>query len=126
MGDQKKVMIVDDEKDFLMITKLNLEETGKFEVMTLSGAKDIIAQINSFRPDIILLDLLMPRIGGMEACELINKDPLGKSIPIIVLSALGKDSDKLAAYKKGIVDYLVKPIEKDELIAKIEKALRFK
>ncbi len=124
--DKKRVMLVDDEEDFLKITKLNLEDTDRYEVLALSSAKDILTQIHSFKPDIILLDLLMPHIGGIEACDIINKDPLGKSIPIIVLSALEKDSDKLTAYKKGIVDYVVKPVEKNELIAKIEKALEFK
>ncbi|MDD5422089.1 MAG: response regulator [Candidatus Omnitrophota bacterium] len=124
--DKRKVLIVDDEEDFLMITKLNLEDSGKYEVMTLSDANGIVAQVNSFEPDVILLDILMPNVGGIDACKALNADPKAKSIPIIVLSALGRDDDKLNAYKVGVVDYLVKPIEKDALIAKIEKALRYK
>jgi len=124
--DRKKIMIVDDEEDFRKITKLNLEGSGKFEVMTLPNAKDIMAQVHSFMPEVILLDLLMPGIGGMEICEMLNNDPLGQRIPIIVLTALESDSDKLNAYKRGVVDYLVKPIEKDALIAKIERALEIK
>ena len=126
MEKKKKVMVVDDEQDFLRITKLNLEETGKYEVLTLSSAKNIISQLHGFKPDIILLDLLMPAIGGIDACKMLNDDPAGKSIPIIILSALDKEQDKLKAYKEGVVDYAVKPIEKDELIAKIEKALQYK
>ena len=120
---KRKILIVDDEVDFLKITKLNLEETGKFEVRTLSNAKELISQLKSFWPEVILLDLLMPGIGGLEVCDMLNNDPVGQRLPIIILSALDKDKDKLNAYKKGVVDYLTKPIEKDVLIAKIEKAL---
>jgi CheY-like chemotaxis protein len=123
---KRRVLIVDDEVDFLKITKLNLEETGKFEVRTSSNAKEIMSLLHNFRPELILLDLLMPGTGGLEACDMLNNDPVGKGLPIIILSALDKDIDKLSAYKKGVVDYLTKPIERDMLIAKIEKALEAK
>ena len=123
---KKKVMMVDDEIGFLKITKINLEKTGKYEVMTLSSAKDIISQIRKFKPDIILLDILMQKIDGAETCEMLNKSPEGKNLPIIILSALDTDKDKLMMYKLGVVDFLIKPIEKDDLVAKIEKALECK
>ena len=124
--EKKRIMIVDDEEHFLRITKLNLEKTGRFEVMTLSRAENIIAELHKYRPDVILLDMLMPKLGGIEACDMLNKDPIGKGIPIIILSALDKEKDRLKAYKSGVVDYLVKPIEKNDLINKIDKALQFK
>ena len=124
--DKKKIMIVDDEEDFLSMTKLVLESIGEYEVLTLPTTKDIVAHVHTFCPHVILLDLLMPGIGGLEVCEMLNKDPKGKCIPIIILSALSKDTDKLKAYKLGVVNYLTKPIGKDDLIAKIEKALRYK
>lgn len=123
---RKKVLVVDDELDFLKIVKLNLEATNEYEVLTLPDAKNIVSQTNSFKPDVILLDLLMPEIGGIDACEMLNNDPFGKRTPIIILSALDKDKDKLMAYKMGVVDYVVKPIDKEDLIIKIEKALKFK
>lgn len=125
---KKKILIVDDELDFLRIVKLNLEQTEKFEVLTLSSANELIAHLNNFKPDLILLDMVMPGIGGLEICDMLNADLLGKTLPVIVVSALDKDRDKLLAYKKGIVGYLTKPIEKDALIAKIESVLesRFK
>lgn len=120
--EKKKVMLVDDEEDFLRLTKLNLEETGKYEVLTLSSAKDLISVLHSFKPEIIILDLLMPKIGGIEACQMLNDDPVGQRTPLIILSALYKDVDKLKAYKLGVLDYIVKPVEIDVLISKIEKA----
>jgi CheY-like chemotaxis protein len=123
---KRKILVIDDEESFLMLVKLNLENTGKFEVMTSPSAKDIVAQVNTFKPDIVLLDIIMPGIRGIEACEMLNKDPVGARIPIIILSALDKDYDRLSAYKVGVVDYLAKPIDKAELIRKIEKALEFR
>ncbi|RKY32810.1 MAG: hypothetical protein DRP74_01825 [Candidatus Omnitrophota bacterium] len=122
--EKRKIMVVNDELTFLQMMKLNLEETEKYEVLTLAGAKDILAHVEKFRPDVILLDLVMPTIGGLEACEMLNNHPIGKNTPIIVLTALDKDIDKLKAYKKGVVDYLVKPVETEKVVATIEKVLR--
>ena len=124
--EKKKIMVVDDEEDFLRVVKLNMEETNEYEVLTLPSAKDIISEIYKFRPKLILLDMLMPLVGGIDAGEMLNNDPYGKSIPVIILSALDKDADKLMAYKIGVVDYLTKPIEANDLIVKIEKALKDK
>jgi len=126
MMEKKRIMIVDDEEHFLNVTKINLERTGKYDVMTLSNAKDIISQVKKFAPDVILLDILMPAVDGVETCKMLNEDPIGKRIPIITLSALDTDKDKLMMYKLGVVDFLTKPIEKNDLITKIEKALQFK
>jgi len=122
----KKVLIIDDEENFTKIVKMNLEDTGKFEVMVLSSARDMLKTLRNFKPDVILLDLLMPGIGGIEACDMLNDDSIGQQVPVIILSALDKPADKLKAYKKGVVDYLVKPLESDELILRIEKVLQLK
>ncbi|MFC1508136.1 PleD family two-component system response regulator [Candidatus Omnitrophota bacterium] len=122
--EKKRIMVVDDEVDFLTLIKINLETTGKYEVMTLSNSLDIIPKMQAFKPNIILLDILMPKMDGVEACKMLNADSIGKGIPIIMLSALDTDQDKLMMYKLGVIDFLVKPIEIDELIARIEKALK--
>ncbi|MDO8489275.1 MAG: response regulator [Candidatus Omnitrophota bacterium] len=123
---KKKVLVIDDEEDYLKITKLNLEEAGDYEVMTLSNSRDVVSSIHSFNPDVILLDMLMPSLGGVEVCEMLNNDPIGAKIPIIMVSALDKHEDKLRAYRVGVVYYLSKPVGKDDLIAKIEKTLSHK
>ncbi len=120
---KKKVMVVDDEQDFLSIVKTNLEETNNYEVKTLASANNLISEVYAFEPDVILLDVLMPGVGGVEACAILNNDPIGKLTPIIIVSALFKDQDKYCAYKEGINDYLVKPVGKNDLIAAIEKAI---
>ena len=121
-----KILVVDDEVDFTRLLKANLEETGKYEVFSLPNANDIISQVHAFKPDIILLDIIMPGVKGIEVCEMLNKDVVGKLIPIIIISALAKDADKYKAYKVGVVDYLEKPIELERLITKVDKYIHFK
>lgn len=123
---KRRIMIIDDEEDFLKLVKLNLENTGKFEVMCLPSAKEITTHLHNFNPDLILLDLLMSGAGGIEVCDILNNDPVGQEVPVIILSALSKKADKLNAFKKGVVGYLVKPVESHELISEIEKALQAK
>ena len=117
-------MVIDDEEDFLQITELNLEDTGEYEVLSLVKGDEVVMHLHHFRPDIILLDMLMPSVGGLDVCKMLNEDPLGMKTPIIILSALEKDIDKREAFKLGVVDYLTKPISKDGIITKIEKALQ--
>jgi len=124
--DKKKILIVDDEEIFADMVKMRLEHSGDYDVIALSDAKDIVRHLHDFKPDVILLDLLLPGVGGLDVCEILNADPIGISTPIIVVSGLTKDADKMKAYKLGISDYLVKPIDSKELISAIEKAVREK
>ena len=123
---KRKILAIDDEKDFLKILKLNLEQTGNYEVITSSDVGDIVRLINSSRPDVILLDILMPGVTGFEVLDMIKSDHVGAGTPVIALSALENDPDKLTAYKKGVVGYLTKPISKEDVIRKIEKVIEAK
>ena len=116
-----KVMFVDDERDFLRLVKLNLEDT--YEIMTLSDTQDIVSRVNRFKPDVIFLDLSMWGSRGIETCKTLNNVLSEKNIPIILLSALNSGVDRLKARKAGIVDWLTKPVEAKDLIVKIEKAM---
>lgn len=124
--ERKKILIVDDEEDFLQLVKLNLEKTTKYEVKTLVEGKDVLEEVNFFKPDVILLDLIMPSIGGLEVCEMLNNDPIGKEIPVIALSALGKQVDKAKAYSLGVEEYMVKPVSMSDIVVAIEKVLNLK
>ncbi len=119
-----RVMIVDDEEDFLKITKINLEETGRFEVAVVADATDIMSCVRSFRPDVVLLDIIMPKMGGAEICRMLSSDPAGQGIPVIVVSALDTEKDRRIMKELGAVDFLAKPLETKELVSRIEKALQ--
>ncbi|MDD5097059.1 MAG: response regulator [Candidatus Omnitrophica bacterium] len=123
---KKKIMIIDDEADFASMLKIRIENSGDYEVKAFSEAKDIISHIHKFRPDVILLDLLMPGAGGLDACDMLNNDPLGQSIPVIVVSGLNKETDKIKAFKFGVIDYLVKPVNDLKLMEAIKKAIEYK
>lgn len=122
--EKKRILVVDDEVNITSMIKTRLEYTGEYEVRTLSDAKNIVLEVRTFKPDCILLDLLMPEIGGIEVCQMLNNDSLGITIPIIVISALDKNVDKIKAYKLGVVDYLTKPFEAQALLHVVEKAVK--
>jgi DNA-binding response OmpR family regulator len=119
-------MIIDDERDFALLLKIRIENSGDYQVKAFSEAKDIISQIHVFKPDVILLDLLMPGLGGLDVCDMLNNDSLGQATPVIIVSGLDKKTDKIKAFKFGVIDYLVKPVDDIKLIAAIEKATQRK
>ena len=123
---KKKIMIIDDEESFALMLKMRIESSGDYEVIVFSETKDIIKHLHDIRPDVILLDMLMPGIGGLDMCDMLNHDPIGLTIPVIVVSGDDKPMDKLKAYKFGISDYLVKPIDDEKLMKAIEKAIELK
>lgn len=123
---KKKIMIVDDEESFVLMLKMWLENSGDYEVRGFSEAKDIISHLHAFKPDVILLDLLMPGAGGLDACDMLNNDALGQTIPVIIVSGLDNKTDKIKAFKFGVIDYLVKPVDNTKLIEAIKKAIEYK
>ena len=123
---KKKVMVIDDEESLALMLKMRIEASGDYEVTVASEAKDIIKRMHEIKPDVILLDLLMPGLGGLDIADMLNHDPVGLSIPVIVVSGLDKSTDKLKAYKLGISDYLVKPVDDAKLMKAIEKAIQLK
>jgi two-component system phosphate regulon response regulator PhoB len=122
---KKRVLVIDDEKQFVRMVKINLELTGEYDVLGLSDPHETVASVHKFKPDIILLDVIMPQLSGLQVCKLINDDPHGSNIPIIILSALKEDLDRFNAYKLGVAHYLIKPVETQDIISAIEVTLRF-
>lgn len=123
--EKNKIMIIDDEGGAVDLLKHRLECEG-YQVLALLDAKGVISELHNFAPDIIILDLLMPGYGGFDVCEMLNKDPVGLSTPIIVVSALNKDVDKKKAYSLGIEEYFVKPVDMDVLLTTIKKYIKNK
>ncbi|MDP1854183.1 MAG: response regulator [Candidatus Omnitrophota bacterium] len=123
---KKKVLIIDDEVFFLQLVKPLLEKAGEYEVTTLISTKDLIKRINEFKPDIILLDIIMPDADGIEVCVSLKKEPFVRDIPVVMLSAMSRDIEKKKASEAGADDFIAKPVKKDDLINKIEEVLRRK
>lgn len=125
MADKKKIVVVDDDAAVLESLKRLLSVSG-FEALAVQNPKEAYAKIKAFMPHLILLDLLMPGLGGLDICEMLNSDKQTEGIPIIVTSALDKEADIKKAYHLGVVSYLTKPYDFQRLLREIEKAITSK
>lgn len=118
-----KILAIDDEEDFTFFLKHNLERI-KYQIITASGGEEGIELAKKEKPDLILLDLMMPKIDGFEVSRRLKEDPKTTAIPIVMLTA--KDDEE--ACKKALSlkneDYLIKPMEVEDLRAKIEEVLK--
>jgi CheY-like chemotaxis protein len=121
------VLIIDDEENFGKLVKLNLEKTGKFSVLTAVDGRTGIGLARRNKPDVILLDVMMPEMSGSEVAERLNDHELTSSIPIIFLTALVKQ-DEVEERGGYIKDhrFLAKPISSDSLVRSIESVLSIK
>ena len=119
---KKRIFVVDDQEDILSLLNDALSNAG-FEVLTCKEPKNALGLIKSFNPNLILLDLRMPELGGFEICEILNDDPQAHGIPIIIVSGFGDFVDIKEAYKLGADGYLVKPFTLDALFKEIAKTL---
>ena len=119
---KKKVLLVDDEKSFTNLLKMNLEQTGRFEVRAENWGEDALPAAKEFKPDIMLLDIIMPRMPGGNVVALFEADPEMKDLPIIFLTAAIQRST-VAAHDGIICDHpcIAKPANLDEIIDMIEK-----
>lgn len=114
------VLVVDDETTLLNFMRRNLEARG-FQVLTATDGIEALHVFEQSRPDLIILDLLMPRMDGMEVLRRVRKRD---TVPIIVLTALDEEADKITALEQGADDYLTKPFSVGELLARVHAVLR--
>ena len=121
----RKILLVDDEDGFLAVIQEALEIRG-LDVVTAKSAVEAGLELSSKKPDLILMDIKMPGIDGLQACAAIKKNPNTTHIPIIVVSALSDDDQIKRAYKMGIADYLVKPVDIEKLMNRIKEVLGIK
>jgi CheY-like chemotaxis protein len=121
--DKKKILVVDDEPDILKVTSIRLKTLG-YDVLTAVDGKEGLGTIRREKPDLVLLDLVMPFMNGAEVCEQIKNDKVLKHIPIILFTASGNGAMTAEQTKKvGADDYIVKPFEPEEFGRKVEKIL---
>ena len=120
---KQKVLVVDDEENIRMLVKFNLEKAG-YEVLEASdGNKAIETAVNS-TPDIVILDLMLPGIDGLEVCRNLKRHPRTAALPIIMLTAKSDEIDRVIGLELGADDYMTKPFSQRELVARIKAVLR--
>ncbi|TAE57761.1 MAG: diguanylate cyclase [Nostocales cyanobacterium] len=119
------ILVVDDVKMNLQVMANILDKEG-YEVTLVSSGYQALERVYSAKPDLILLDLMMPDIDGLEVCEKIKSDPTINDIPIIFISASQEQSHLLQAFEKGAVDYVTKPFNTAELLARVKMHLELK
>lgn len=114
----KKILIVDDEIHILELLKLNLEIYG-YEVFTTDTGKGVMSLIEKIKPDIILLDLMLPEVNGIDICKRIRNNSSLNEIRILIISAKSEEIDKIVCLEIGADDYITKPFSLREIIARI-------
>ena len=119
----KKILIIDDEEDLTFFVKANLELSGEYEVVIATRGKEGVKVAGRYRPDIILLDIMMPQMSGFEVLEHLKKNSATLSIPVIMLSAKGDNDSKLMASSLYNEEYIVKPVKIEDLKNRIEEVL---
>ena len=125
MSAKKKILLVDDEKSFTSLLKLNLEDTGNYEVRVENWAEDAYPAAKQFRPDLVLLDIIMPRMPGGDVAAQIEADPALKGTPIVFLTAAVRKHQ--VEENEGIIcdrPCLAKPATVEEVIDAIEKHVK--
>jgi len=117
------IFAVDDDPDILDLLRYNLTRED-FRVSTAIDGQEALDRVAEVNPDIILLDLMIPKVGGLDVTRKLQANPRTKSIPIIMVTAKGEDSDVVVGLELGASDYLIKPFSIRVLIARIRKTLR--
>jgi two-component system alkaline phosphatase synthesis response regulator PhoP len=118
-----KILLVDDELDILEIVGYNLSQEG-YQVITAVNGKEAVAKAKKELPNLIIMDVMMPEMDGMEACELIRKMPELSNVIITFLTARSEDYSQVAGFDAGADDYIAKPIKPKLLVSKVKALLR--
>jgi len=119
----KKILIVDDEVDLVETVRFPLEMEG-FNVLVSYNGEDALSQARKERPDLILLDLMLPKLDGYKVCRLLKFDERYKSIPILMLTAKTQEKDKALGMETGANEYITKPFDLEKLVEKVKAYLK--
>jgi two-component system alkaline phosphatase synthesis response regulator PhoP len=118
-----KILIVDDEKDIVELISYNLEKEG-FSTAKAFDGEDALKLVKTQKPDLMILDLMLPKINGLDVCRTIRHNPETVGLPIIMLTAKSDEVDKIIGLEVGADDYVTKPFSVKELIARVRSILR--
>lgn len=121
--EKKKILVVDDEPDVTDLVAYHLKAKG-FHVETLNDATASIAKARSYQPGLVILDIMMPHLSGIQICRILRADPKLAKVPIIFLTAKAETHDRIEGLESGADDYLSKPFSPKELVLRVESILR--
>jgi two-component system alkaline phosphatase synthesis response regulator PhoP len=122
---QAHILVVDDEPDLLELVHYTLTRAS-YQVVCVKSGEEAMAQVRSQPPDLVVLDVLLPGLDGLEICRLLKQDPRTASLPIIMLTARSEEADIVAGLELGADDYLTKPFSPRVLMARVKAVLRRK
>jgi CheY-like chemotaxis protein len=112
----KKILLVDDSKTALMIERSILENCTPYRCVTAMDGKEALARVREEKPDLVLMDVVMPRMNGFETCRRMREQPDSREIPIILVTTRREESYTEAGFASGCNDYITKPIDSRELV----------
>jgi phosphate regulon transcriptional regulator PhoB len=119
----RRILIIEDEKDIVELVRYNLEKDG-FQVQSSSDGLSGLTQLRRAPPDLLLLDLMLPKLPGLEICKEIRRDVSLNRLPILMLTARGEEADRVLGLELGADDYVTKPFSPRELVARVKALLR--
>jgi len=119
---KSKILVVDDEPEAVELVEFNLKGAG-YEVSTAGDGAEALNKARRIQPNLVILDVMMPEIDGMEVCKLLRRDPATSTIPIIMLTAKASEVDRVLGLELGADDYVVKPFSPRELMLRVKKIL---
>lgn len=120
---KKNVLVVEDDEDILELIAYNLKKDG-FAVTQATTGEDALAKVRRSPPQIILLDLMLPSLDGLEVCRRLRSDPKSRDIPLVMVTAKGEEADVVSGLELGADDYITKPFRPRELVARVRAVLR--
>jgi DNA-binding response OmpR family regulator len=112
---KQKILVVDDEPDAVELVAFNVKAAG-YEVVTASNGEEALTKARTLLPRLIVLDLMLPEVDGMEVCKVLRRDPRTRGIPIIMLTAKAGEIDRVLGLELGADDYVTKPFSPRELV----------
>ena len=120
---RSKILVVDDEPEALELLEFNLKQAG-FDVIAAADGAQALKKARSALPSLIVLDLMLPEIDGLEVCKMLRRDPATAAIPIIMLTAKAAELDRIVGLELGAEDYITKPFSPRELVLRVKKVLQ--
>ena len=120
---RKKILVVEDDTDLLEMLRLTFKGAG-FSIATATNGIEALKKVRSLRPDLVVLDLVLPELDGFAVCETLRKDCATASLPIVMLTGLSSEFTRFAGLESGATDYVTKPVTPAELVSKVNYCLR--